>query len=353
MDDVFPGSSAFIPIRDEFTVKKSGGSHVRFDILGITLNAKLVLIECKLWDNPQSRRKVVAQALEYASILASWSYDDLTNQLKQSLSNDSGVSLYKKYRDGGGIYDEKDFHDFVARDLRAGDFIVIIAGDGIREDVASIAKHVNHYSNMATKLALVEFRIFKSDSGDIFISPQVFMRTKIIEHRVYLGQDNQPLVISQADDRDATTQDFIDPEQSKKTQADRAFWQDVIDCTEFDHSDQMKPWHVNNWIKIPMPKPVGHISAYRTMKGRAGIFWTLKGDEGLAVYSGITASKSEFEKEVNCTIDETNQKSDPFQITLEIKYGEDPSENKKYKTWLLVHVNKAVSYIRDAILKST
>ena len=351
MDDVFPGSSAFIPICRELRVKKPGGNYVSFDILGITQNAKLVLVECKLWDNPESRRVVVAQALEYASILASWSYDDLTGQLRRALSTDSDNPLFDKYRDGGGKYDEKEFHDFVARDLLAGDFIVIIAGDGIREDVFSIAKHLNKFGNMATKLALVEFRVFGNRTGDIFVVPQIFMRTKVIEHRVYLGQDNQPLVISQIDESDTSTIDFIDPEQSKKSQADRAFWQDVITSIEFDHPDQETPWHVSNWIKIPMPKPLGHITAYRTMKGKAGIFWKLKSDEGMVVYGEIAATKSTFESETNCTIHESDKKEMPFEIVMEIKYGDDPYvSNKRYKEWLTDHVPRTVSYLRDFLL---
>lgn len=39
-------------------------------------------MECKLWRNPQARREVLAQILEYASLLRGWSYGDLTARLK-------------------------------------------------------------------------------------------------------------------------------------------------------------------------------------------------------------------------------------------------------------------------------
>lgn len=57
------------------------------DILAITQTGRLVLIECKLWKNPQARREVLAQALEYASLMQTLSYSDLVSKLKQHISS--------------------------------------------------------------------------------------------------------------------------------------------------------------------------------------------------------------------------------------------------------------------------
>ena len=47
------------------------------DILYVTLTGQIVLVETKLWRNPESRREVVAQILDYAKELTKWTYDDL------------------------------------------------------------------------------------------------------------------------------------------------------------------------------------------------------------------------------------------------------------------------------------
>ena len=57
------------------------------DILGITQTERLVLTECKLWKNPQARREVLAQTLEYASLMQTLSYSDLVSKLKQHISS--------------------------------------------------------------------------------------------------------------------------------------------------------------------------------------------------------------------------------------------------------------------------
>ena len=337
MDEIFSGSLKFIPVCMELKIRNSTGSHVRLDIFGITHNAKLVLVECKLWRSPEARRQVVAQAMEYATILANLSYGDLVDQVKSTLSIKNGNPLFEKYRDKDGKYDQAEFHDRIVRDLKRGDFIIIIAGDGIRENVSSITDHLSQNSGMAAKLALVEFRIFKNESKDIFIVPNIFVRTKVIEHRFYVGHDNSPLIAEQAEDGST---------KNVGIRADNAFWNDVVKSMKFDHPDQHSPWYVNNWIFIPMPKPLGHISAYRTKDGQAGISWTLKGDDGLSVYAEISTAMKNFEKEIKHKVKETRKRKDEFEVEMVITYGGNPFDDQKYKEWLIEYSNKTVSSLR-------
>jgi hypothetical protein len=47
------------------------------DNLFVTRHSQLVLVEAKLWRNPEARRKVVAQALDYAAAVFRMSYCEL------------------------------------------------------------------------------------------------------------------------------------------------------------------------------------------------------------------------------------------------------------------------------------
>ena len=51
------------------------------DIAFINQFGRLTLVECKLWRNPEARRKVVAQTLDYARAVSRWSYSDLQRQV--------------------------------------------------------------------------------------------------------------------------------------------------------------------------------------------------------------------------------------------------------------------------------
>ena len=126
------GSEAFVPIAMEFALPGERRT-LRLDILGVTPAGKLVLIECKLWRNPKARHEVIGQILDYASILARWSYSDLEAHLK-ALGWKGENLLFRHVRERFGPVDEAEFVDGVARSLQRGDFLLVIAGDGIWAD---------------------------------------------------------------------------------------------------------------------------------------------------------------------------------------------------------------------------
>ena len=53
------------------------------DALYLTPTGRIILAEFKLWRNPSARREVIGQILDYARVLASWSYDDLDREVRK------------------------------------------------------------------------------------------------------------------------------------------------------------------------------------------------------------------------------------------------------------------------------
>lgn len=347
VEDVHPGSSRFIPICRELTIPKTGGASVYLDLFGVTPEGKLVLIECKLWRNPQARREVVAQALEYASLLRNWSYSDLSVRLQNMLGTRSDNPLFDTYRKAGGPLDEEALHDRIALGLKAGDFLVIIAGDGIREDVLSIAEHLNMNSGMATSLALAEFQMFMGPTGETVIIPHVPVRTDVLTHRVYIGQGGEPITIEPEGEQEARTEAVIDPEGVQKREADAAFWQAFCDRVKFDHPDQPPARRGGfGWVKLPMPAPVDRIAAYRTAKGAAGFFFRLKGDEGQIIFEELSAARERLEVEIGMPLSGQDGKDEPFEIMISMAYPGDPFDDDAYLAWLLENANRVVSILR-------
>jgi hypothetical protein len=54
----------------------------------VTPSGLPVLVECKLWRNPEARREVVDQILDYAKELRLWSSSDLQRAVRQRLKRD-------------------------------------------------------------------------------------------------------------------------------------------------------------------------------------------------------------------------------------------------------------------------
>lgn len=268
----------FIPVCRELTLPKSGGS-VFLDVFGITPAGRPVLIECKLWRNPQARREVIARVLESAALLRRWSYADLTARLKSKLGWAGENPLLAHAAAHGATLSEAVFTDAVSRNLRGGDFHLLLAGDGIREDATAIAEHIGENG---TRLALVEFQRWRDGSGRQFIVPFIPFKTEVIRQRILTDDRGAALQVVSDDDSSAESVVVASaPEQSAAKEANKAFWQSFIDRARFDHPDQSPPRHGgNNWVKIMLPSPPRWVTAYRT-KGRAGLYFVDEPGSGL------------------------------------------------------------------------
>jgi hypothetical protein len=54
------------------------------DVLYVTQSGRIAVAEAKLWRNPEARRKVVAQILDYAKELTRWNYETLDAAVRQA-----------------------------------------------------------------------------------------------------------------------------------------------------------------------------------------------------------------------------------------------------------------------------
>ena len=72
-----PVFSPLVPIGREVTIETGA-----IDNLFISHRGYLVLVETKLWQNPEAKREVLAQAIDYGSSLSKWTYERLNNVVK-------------------------------------------------------------------------------------------------------------------------------------------------------------------------------------------------------------------------------------------------------------------------------
>ena len=149
---------------------------------------RLVLAEFKLWRNPQARREVVGQILDYAKEFASWSYEDLQREVSRSLGRKGNV-LYELVRRQAPGLEEADFVDSVSRHLARGEFLLLIVGDGIREGVEHIVDFVQRHSGLHFSLALVEAALYRDTSERIIVQPRCLARTEVVRRFVYENHD--------------------------------------------------------------------------------------------------------------------------------------------------------------------
>lgn len=170
------------------------------DVAYASPTGRIALVECKLWRNPEARREVVGQILDYAKELASWDYERLSRAVG-SATGRSGDALWEIATAQDPNLEQEVFVDDVTRNLREGRFLLAIVGDGIREGVESIAAFLQNQPGLRFSFALVEMAVYRmpSEPGGFLIQPRVLARTVEIERFIVRRESEEVAVEAVAD----------------------------------------------------------------------------------------------------------------------------------------------------------
>ena len=161
-----------------------------FDNLFISPMGRITLVETKLWRNPQATREVIAQILEYAVRMSSWSYDDLQEKARSALKPApiADGSLYDAVRLAfpDDIPSEPEFIDEVSKSLTRGRFMLLVVGDGIRESLENMVGVLHQYPQMQFTFGLVELQLYEHPAlpGGRLIVPQLLLNTQEVVRAV-------------------------------------------------------------------------------------------------------------------------------------------------------------------------
>lgn len=261
VQDLDPSFGPLIPLCRELRTEAGP-----IDVVFINATGLLTLVECKLWRNPEARRTVVAQALDYAGAIKRWSYADLQRQVSAALRKPGNQPFAAVARSNPDL-DEHRFIDAVSRAMRSGRFQIIIAGDGIREDVQAITDLVNRNAASAFSFAMVEVALYGFDSA-LLIQPRVLVRTVTVERTVVLVREgSEQAVIEDIEEESATPGGSLDSAERRK------WWAQLEDLTFDDPEQEPARWVWPNNLSTPMPTRGLWLSAYRSKRyGECGVF---------------------------------------------------------------------------------
>jgi len=184
--EVEPVFHPLVPIGREVNV--GTGS---IDNLFISHRGYLVLVETKLWRNPQAKREVVAQAIDYGSSISKWNYsklDEVVQDYTKRFEDQKYDLVNWVVRQRGPVEGGQEFfEETVANNLRLGRFLILIVGDKIRPSIIEMLGYINKYPHLATDLALVQLNCYRwqpESNWPLLIVPSIVARTEIIERSV-------------------------------------------------------------------------------------------------------------------------------------------------------------------------
>lgn len=155
------------------------------DVLYVSSTGYPTLVETKMWDNPEARRKVIGQIVEYAKDLSRWGFDDLNQAVQEA--DESGIGILDRVRREGHDIDPSSFIDTVTRKLRRGEFLLLVVGNGIRENLKSLTSYLQGAPDLHFSLRLVELAQYRFESEQdwpLFVQPRVVARTSEVTRAV-------------------------------------------------------------------------------------------------------------------------------------------------------------------------
>jgi len=141
------------------------------DLLGIGTSGSVSVMECKLARNPQSRREVVGQVLDYAAWLWESSMADVADAFRQRRGIDPFRLLAERASARGDEYDEEACRAALSRALDVGDFRLLIAVDQFTPELRRIIQYVNQRSGSGggVRIVALAFPRFSDDSAEILV----------------------------------------------------------------------------------------------------------------------------------------------------------------------------------------
>ena len=321
------------------------------DALYVTPAGRLVILEAKLWRNPEARRKVVAQILDYAKEFSRWDYEDLQRETSRRLGK-KGNALFELVKARYPETDEARFVDEIQQSLRRGRFLLIILGDGIRRGAAAIAEFLQSFGNLEFTFGLVEIALYKHPEIGTLVQPRVVARTVEIGRSVFELPDGVTLKEPEEEAEEAA-------EEAKNLEATRAFyrsfWTEFIGELQLDDAAQQMPNITKSTnIFLPMPPHPGAawVSAYFSKSSnKVGVYFRFrKGNFGELASEKLNEDREEIEADLGIPV---KWRLEDGQLVVGVKRRfadvHDPKYRSAIKMFFADNLNRFVNTFRPRL----
>lgn len=244
----------------------------------------LTLVETKLWDNPQARREVVGQIVEYAKDFSHWTFEELDDAVQRAGGGEARgiLDIVRRYEPDLG---EAAFIDTVTRTLRRGAFLLLVVGDGIREGVETLTAFLQRTPSLHFSLALVELALYRPNDDEdwpLLIQPRTVARTAEVVRAVIEVRGPSDLQV----DVTLPSDDNAHQVKSRTSLTEEAFFEQLGANTSSEvaaavgslvadlHDEGVVPQWRATGVSMRLPDPHGLAREWTVLfLGTSGVFW--------------------------------------------------------------------------------
>ena len=325
------------------------------DAVYATPTGRLALLEVKLWRNPEARRKVIGQILDYATQVSEWNYSRLDAAVRQArrrrAPNEPFPGLGEWMTQQRTGLSEQHFVDAVSQSLSRGEFLLVIAGDGIREGAGAITQFLDRNRSLHFSFALIECAIYKTVHGMRFVQPRVQASTTIIK-REFARLANDQLVEMETSSADG--EDEASPELIETRKKYEAYWREFLDLVEVeDQQPLQRPATSTNQFFLMPQGSHGWVSAYLAQaKEQAGVYLTFERRPiGENLFSQLKNSKAEIDAALGIPVEWTIAPDGRERVVAKRSFSGTlvGDSRKESQNWLADVTQRFVSVFRPRI----
>jgi hypothetical protein len=169
--EIDPDFRKLIPLGREISVLSGS-----MDLLLMTPEGRLCIVETKLWRNNQAHREVVAQILDYAKDLANLSFNDLVEKVTKKKGLEAQNEFFNMVN-RQGLLDEIELQENITQFLAEGRFLLLIVGDTIRPNLILLSDYIQSTPHIQYKLALLEVHMYELCSDKLLAIPHLIGKT--------------------------------------------------------------------------------------------------------------------------------------------------------------------------------
>ena len=356
-----PAYDGIVPICREL---KTQSGYI--DALFVNPLGRIVLVEFKLWRNPEARREVVGQILDYAKDITSWSYEDLQREVSLRC-DETGNVVFKMVQQQYHDLDEKEFVDNVNRNLRRGEILLLIVGDGIQEGVENIVEFVQRHSGLQFNLALVEAALYQDKDSRLIVHPRILARTEIVQRFVIEGALSSAAIPVDREDTDNTVKK---EEPTVLELENQRFWNMVIDGLTFwdptiDKRSALWPNPCKDstlYVQISNTSFNGWAMFFGAFINRSqqlmGCYLAVRKGQAreIRIYESLSASFNDLRDDIGEDLEEWNNPVGRprigFSKAVDISFLAGDGESETYREsvdWMRTRLNRLVSHLHPKI----
>ena len=329
------------------------------DVVYVTRTGKPVIVEAKLWRNPESRRKVIGQILDYAKELSRWNYETFDAAVRKARRNDDGETPRGLLELLGLAKDSQEsarFFDALSQSLKRGDLLLLIVGDGIREGVGAITDFLEGHASLHFTFGLVEMAIYQMPDGGQLVQPRVLAQSTIVRRVVVEFREGQATISDEsAAEAEAETEE-VSEETLRSRERFQTFWKPFIQKLTLDDKSQPigAPAKTTNQYFMMPNGSNGWVSAYvAPAASQAGVYLTFsKGPIGDRMYAALKDDKENIERALGIPVEWESDGKKHVIATANDYTGrllEDHAEQIRAK--MADHVNRYVNVFRPRLQK--